>query len=89
MLQSINKDKEVTEVKIKEEDSWAIVAKKMKNNNVLERVEKVESDMIVKKSVTRKVKSTNDEEEKHYEFHSQEQDRMCLERWVRVRAVMI
>ena len=44
-------------------DSWAIVAKKMKSHNVFERLEKVESDMIVKKSVIRKeVKSTNEEE---------------------------
>ena len=62
-VQSINKDKEVAEVKTKEEDSWAIVAKKMKSHNVFERLEKVESDMIVKKSVIRKeVKSTNEEE---------------------------
>ena len=45
-VQSINKDKEVAEVKTKEEDSWAIVAKKMKSHNVFERLEKVESDMI-------------------------------------------
>ena len=32
-VQSINKDKEVAEVKTKEEDSWAIVAKKMKSHN--------------------------------------------------------
>ena len=63
MVQSINKDKEVAEVQTKEEDSWAIVAKKMKSHNVFERLEKVESDMIVKKSVIRKeVKSTNEEE---------------------------
>ena len=62
-VQSIHKDKEVAEVKTKEEDSWAIVAKKMKSHNVFERLEKVESDMIVKKSVIRKeVKSTNEEE---------------------------
>ena len=61
-MQSINKDKEVAEVKTKE-DSWAIVAKKMKSHNVFERLEKVESDMIVKKYVIRKeVKSTNEEE---------------------------
>ena len=42
------------QVKTKEEDSWAIVAKKMKSHNVFERLEKVESDMIVKKSVIRK-----------------------------------
>ena len=79
-MQSINKDKEVAEVKTKEEDSWAIVAKKMKSHNVFERLEKVESDMIVKKSVIRKeVKSTNEEEtmqeEKNYDFQSEEQDR--------------
>ena len=35
----------------------------MKSHNVFERLEKVESDMIVKKSVIRKeVKSTNEEE---------------------------
>ena len=35
----------------------------MKSHNVFERFEKVESDMIVKKSVIRKeVKSTNEEE---------------------------
>ena len=34
-VQSINKDKEVAEVKTKEEDSWAIAAKKMKSHNVL------------------------------------------------------
>ena len=61
-VQSINKDKEVAEVKTKEEDSWAIVAKKMKSHDVFERLEKVESNMIVKKSVIRKdVKSTNEE----------------------------
>ena len=60
-LQSINIDQEVTEVKRNEEG--AIVAKKMKSNNVIERLEKVESDMIVKKSVIRKeVKSTHEEE---------------------------
>ena len=35
---SIHKDKEVAEVKTKEEDSWAIVAKKMKSHNVFERL---------------------------------------------------
>ena len=34
-VQSINKDKEVAEVKTKEEDSWAIVAKKMKSHQGL------------------------------------------------------
>ena len=59
-MQSINKDKEVAEVITKEEDSWTIVAKKMKSHNVFERLE---SDMIVKKSVIRKeVKSTSEEE---------------------------
>ena len=62
-LQNINKDKEVTEVKRKKEDSWAIVAKKMKINNVIVRSGKVESDIIVNKSVIGKeVKSTNEEE---------------------------
>ena len=62
-VQSINKDKEVVDVKTKEEHLWAIVAKKMKSHNVFERLEKVESDMIVKKSVIRKeVKSINEEE---------------------------
>ena len=57
-VQSINKDKEVAE-----EHSWAIVPKKMKSHNVFERLEKVESDMIVMKSVIGKeVKSTNEEE---------------------------
>ena len=80
-VQSIHKDKEVAEVKTKEEDSWAIVAKKMKSHNVFERLERVESDMIVKKSVIRKdVKSTNEEEtrkkkKKKYDFQSKEQDR--------------
>ena len=61
-MQSINKDNEVAEVKTKEEDSWAIVFKKIKSHNVFERLEKVESDMIVKKSLIRKeVKSTNEE----------------------------
>ena len=50
-VQSINKDKEVAEVKTKEEDSLAIVANKMKSRNIFERLEKVEYDMIVKKSV--------------------------------------
>ena len=36
-VQSINKDKEVAE----EEDSWDIVAKKIKSHNVFERLEKV------------------------------------------------
>ena len=48
-VQSINKDNEVSDVKTKEEDSWAIVAKKMKSHNVFEMLEKVEPDMIVKK----------------------------------------
>ena len=62
-VQSINKDKEIADVKTKEEHSWAIVAKKMKSHNVFERLENVESDMIVKKSVIRtEVKSTNEEE---------------------------
>ena len=62
-VQSINKDKEVADVKTKEEHSWAIVAKKMKSHNVVERLEKVESGMIVKQSVIRKeVKCTNEEE---------------------------
>ena len=53
-MQSINKDKEVSEVKTKEDNLWAIVAKKMKSHNVFERLEKVESDIIVKKYVIRK-----------------------------------
>ena len=62
-VQSINKDKKLADVKTKEEHSWAIVAKIMKSHNVFERLEKVESDMIVKKSVIMKeVKSTNEEE---------------------------
>ena len=63
-MQSINKDKEVAEVKTKEKDSWAIVANKMKSHNVFERLEKVESDMIVNKSVIRntEVKTTDEEE---------------------------
>ena len=62
-VQTITKDKEVDDVKSKEENSWAIVAKKMKSHNVFERLEKVEYDMIAKKSVIRKeVKSTNEEE---------------------------
>ena len=59
-VQSINKDKEVADVKTKVEHSWAIVAKKMKSHNVFERLE---SDMIIYKAVIRKeVKSTNEEE---------------------------
>ena len=50
-VQSINND---NEVKTKEEDSWATVAKKMKSHNIFERLEKVESDMIVNKTVIRK-----------------------------------
>ena len=62
-VKSINKDKEVTEVKTKEEDSWSTVAKKMKSHNVFERLDQVESDIIVNKSVIRKeVRSTNEEE---------------------------
>ena len=62
-VQSINKEKEVADVITKEEHSCAIVAKTMKSHNVFERLEKVESDMSVKKSVIRKeVKSTNEEE---------------------------
>ena len=62
-VQSINKDKEAAEVKTKEEDSWAIVAKKIKSHNAFERLETVESDMIVNKSEIRKeVKSPNEEE---------------------------
>ena len=102
-VQSINKDKEVAEVKTKEEDSWATVAKKMKSHNVFERLEKVESDMIVKKSVIRKeVKSTNEEENRkkiimifNLKNKTGKSDvecvklRMCLERWVQARAVMM
>ena len=50
----------------------------MKSHNVFERLEKVESDVIVKKSVIRKeVKSTNEEEtrKKNYDFQFEEQDR--------------
>ena len=62
-VQSINKDKEVSEVKTKEEDSWAIVAKKMKCHNVFDMLEKVESHMIVEKFVIRNgVQGTNEEE---------------------------
>ena len=60
-VQSINEDKEAAEVKTQEEDSWAIVAKKMKSHNAFERLETVESDMIVNKSEIRKeVKSPNE-----------------------------
>ena len=65
LQESISKDKEVTEVKRKEYNSWAIVAKKMKSNNVIERLEKVEveSDMIAKKyGIRKEVNSTNEEE---------------------------
>ena len=55
--------KEVADVKTKEEHSLAIVAKTMKSHDIFERLEKVESDMIVKKYVIRKeVKSANEEE---------------------------
>ena len=47
-VQTITNDKEVDDVKAKEENSWAMVAKKMKSQNVFERLEKVESDVIVK-----------------------------------------
>ena len=68
---TITKDKDVDDVKAKEEHSWAIVAKKMKSHNVFERLEKVESDMIVKKSVIRKaVKSTNEEETRNNFFNN-------------------
>ena len=68
-VQTITKDKEVDDVKAKEENSWAIVAKKMKSQNVFERLEKVESDVIVKKSLIRKeVKSTNEEETRKKEL---------------------
>ena len=33
-MQSITKDKEVSDVKTKEEHSWATVAKKMKSHNM-------------------------------------------------------
>ena len=62
-VQSITKDEEVADVNAKEEQSWAIVVKKLKSHNVFERLEKVESNMIVNKSVIRKeVLSTNEEE---------------------------
>ena len=62
-LQSINKDTEVIEAKRKEEDLWVMVVKKLKIRRVIDRLEKLESDMIVKMSVIRKeVKSTNEEE---------------------------
>ena len=68
-MNSINKDKEVADVRTKEEHSWAFVAKKMESHNVSERLEKVESDMIVKKYVIRKdVKSTNEEETRKKEL---------------------
>ena len=68
-VQSINKDKEVAEVKTKEEDSWTIVAKKMKSHNVFEKLEKVGSDMIVNNFVIREeVKSTNEEETRKKKF---------------------
>ena len=40
-MQNINKDKEVADVKTKEEHSWAIVAKKMKSHNIFEWLEEV------------------------------------------------
>ena len=62
-LQSIHKEKEVIEVKRKEEDSWATVARQLKNQHIIERLEKVESGMIIKKSVIMtEVNSTNEEE---------------------------
>ena len=62
-MPSLNKHKKVAEVNTKEEDSWAIVSKKRKSHNVFERLEKLESDMIVKKIVISKdAKSTNEEE---------------------------
>ena len=78
-MQSINEDEEVAEVKTKEEDSWAIVAKKMRIHNVFERLESVESHMNVKMSVIRKeVKSCNEEETRKRRimiFQSEIQDR--------------
>ena len=61
-VQTITKDKDVDDVKANVEHSWSIVAKKMKSHSVFERLEKVESDMIIEKSVIMKmVKSTNEE----------------------------
>ena len=52
-------------------------SKKLKSQYVTERLEKVESDMIAKKSVIRKeVKSTNEEETRgEYDFQSKEKCR--------------
>ena len=73
----------------------------MKSHNVFERLEKVESDMIVKMYVIRKeVKSTNEEETRKTRimiFNLKNKQKiqmwnvymMCLERWVQVRAVVI
>ena len=100
-MQTITKDKEVDDVKAKEENSWAIVAKKTKSHNVFERLEKVESDVIVKKYVIRKeVKSTNEEETRKkkimiFNLKNKTENqmwsvlRMCLERWVQARVVMM
>ena len=73
----------------------------MKSHNVFERLEKVESDMIVKKSVSSKeVKITNEEEIrkkrmmifnlKNKTWKSNVECVMdVLERWVQVKAVMM
>ena len=50
----MNKEKEQIEVKRQEEESWATVVRKLKSLHVIERLEKVESEMIVNKCEIRK-----------------------------------
>ena len=66
-LQNINKEKETIEIKRKEEESWATVTRKLKSEHVIERLEKVEFGMIVKKS--------EEEKRQKIDFQSEEQGR--------------
>ena len=73
----------------------------MKSHNVFDRIEKVKSDMIVKKSVIRnEVKSTNEEETRkkiimifNLKSKTGKSDVECIkdvfEKWVQARAVMM
>ena len=62
--QTVNEEKEQIESnKRREEESWATVVRKLKSQHVIERLEKVESEMIVKKCEIRKgIKRTTEEE---------------------------
>ena len=62
-LKNVNNEKKVIKVNKQEENTCVKVARKLKSEHGIERMEKVESDLIVKKcDIRMEVKSTNEEE---------------------------